>query len=95
MYFCDHATVGSDECKKKNGLSDVAMTNIDEMELQLLPNGRFSVYPVNIDCELREFLEEQQLEFKRGCAFYEFVHDFERISEDQEIILMEEVSDLM
>ena len=64
------------------------------MELQLLPSDRYSVYPIKSDCELREFLKEKQLEFKRGCAFYEFLHEYERISEDQVIILKKEVSDL-
>ena len=55
------------------------------------PPPRFEVLDVNEDCELREFVEKSGRPFKRGCAFYEFTHDIEDISDGREIVLMKKV----
>jgi hypothetical protein len=52
---------------------------------------RFIVLDVNNDCELKEFVEKKNLAFKRGCCFYQFTHDVEKIGDSQEIVLMNEV----
>ena len=58
------------------------------------PEGQdFRVLLVDHDCELREFIENEcELKFQRGCAFYEFTHDVEKISEHQQVILVKQVS---
>ena len=48
-------------------------------------------YKVNSDCSIKEFIERQESIFKRGCAFYEFKNEVECISEDQQLILYENV----
>ena len=68
------------------------VTDLDQLDLQPFPRGVLEVHRVSHDCELREYVENKlKLEFKRGCVFYEFVHDFEDISEDKEVILCEKV----
>jgi hypothetical protein len=53
----------------------------------------FQIYEVKNDCELREFVKgELKCEYKRGCVFYEFHYDFERISDDKWLIFMDKVS---
>ena len=64
------------------------VTDIEHLNLQLFPKDvSFEVHTVSNDCELRVYVENTlKLEFKRGCVFYEFIHDFEDISEDKEVI---------
>lgn len=52
------------------------------------PPARFKILRVHKDCELKEFVESNDLVFKRGCAFYEFTHEVENISANQKIVLM-------
>ena len=54
-------------------------------------NEHFVIFKVGKDCELKEFVEEKKLPFTRGCAFFEFIHDVESISEDKEVVLMNKV----
>ena len=63
-----------------------------QLNLQLVNKSWFKFLDIERNCELREFIEEQQLAFKTGCAFYEFEHDFEYISDDKRLLLMNEVS---
>lgn len=51
-------------------------------------NRRFEMLSVREDCELREFIKSHRHHFVRGCAFYEFTHEVERINENQEIVLI-------
>ena len=51
----------------------------------------FFKYHVEENCSLREFVEQQGLEYKRGCAYYEFKEYTENISEDKEVVLYCEV----
>ena len=63
----------------------------DRMDAERL--DYFKKLVVKKDCELREFIEiECKLPFKRGCAFYEFIHEIESIPEYKEVMLMKEVS---
>ena len=55
------------------------------------PPPRFEILDVNKDCELREFIERSDRHFKSGCAFYQFTHEIEDISDDKEIVLMKKV----
>ena len=58
---------------------DRARRNIEEFE-------------ITEDCELRTFIESKRLTYKRGCAFYEFSHESEDISENREVLLRDIVS---
>ena len=58
-----------------------------ELQLTLVQEGRFESYNVNNDCQLRDFLPNN-LKFRRGCAYYEFEHEVEHISEDKQLIFM-------
>ena len=51
----------------------------------------FTKYHVDRDCSLKKFVNEKDLEFRRGCAFYEFKQYSEDISKDKEVVLMCEV----
>lgn len=55
------------------------------------PPPRFTVLDVDNDCELKEFVEKKNLPFERGCCFYQFTHDVERIRDNQEVVLMNKV----
>lgn len=57
----------------------------------LSPLPRFKVLDVDNDCELKEFVEKKNLTFNRGCCFYQFTHDVEKIGDKQEIVLMNKV----
>lgn len=56
------------------------------------PPPRFIVLDVTNDCELKEFVEKKNLSFKRGCCFYQFTHDVEKIRDNQEVVLMNKVT---
>ena len=66
-----------------------------QLNLQPVDKNRFDICKVTKDCELREFVEERKLEFKRGRVFYEFEHDFEYIADDKRLLLMNKVSDIL
>ena len=38
--------------------------------------------------ELREFIVKRKGSYKRGCVFYQFINEFEGITENQEVIRM-------
>ena len=76
-----------------NETKHVTNTQLDNMKVDIVPMGRFKVYTVSRNCELREYIKNDlKLEFRRGCAFYEFKHDFESISKDQEVLFLQKVS---
>ena len=60
-----------------------SLTNDDLKHLMLKGvdiNERWiKLYKVAQDTSLKEFIEEEGLIFKRGCAFYEFTHSVESI----------------
>ena len=61
----------------------------DQFKLKLLPQYEIKDFKVDCDCELREHVENKLKlvsEFKKGGVFYEFKHEFESISDDQELI---------
>ena len=58
---------------------------VDENEWVLID------YVVESDCSMKEFIEKQGHVFTRGCAFYEFNNEVESISEDQQLIIFENV----
>ena len=62
-------------------------------KLKLRPIQRqFRKHTMKSNGTLREALESHMIvTFKRGRAYYEFVHKIENISEDKEIIFMDEV----
>ena len=77
------------------------MKNIKVYDLKIetrINMSLFDVYTVSRDCELRECYVkkgkdgEEKLKFVRGWAFYEFKHEFESISEYQQVIFYGKVS---
>ena len=51
----------------------------------------FFKYHVKENCSLKEFVEQLGLEFRRGCAYYEFKEYTENISKDKEVVIVCEV----
>ena len=56
---------------------------------------RFYHLKIEQDCELLMFIDSHDhiRPYKRGNAFYEFSHESEDISEDEEVLLMDVVWD--
>ena len=83
------ANVSRDKIEmKSHAVTFNAITRYDRMDVE-----HFVIFEVGKDCELKEFVEkEKKLPFTRGCAFFEFVHDVESISEDKEVVLMNKVN---
>ena len=66
---------------------------IAQLDLKPVDKKNFQIYDVEKDCQLREFVKEKlKCEYKRGRLFYQFEHDFERISDDKRLIFMDKVS---
>ena len=63
----------------------------DKMKLEWITDRSFEKLDVKKDCKLREAIDCYNKKFKRGRAYYEFVHDKENISEDKELIFMNKV----
>ena len=83
----DKATIGS------NNLGTAVVSSESTMEKLKYQDFKVTVFHVQKDCELREFIENEcNLKFERGCAFYEFTHDVEKISENQEVVQVKQVS---
>jgi hypothetical protein len=59
-----------------------------EAELQAVPPGRFQVLDVDEDATIRDFVEDNGLNFKPGRGFYEFTKT-ETIQGHKDIILMD------
>ena len=63
-----------------------------QWKLKDVSTDRFRMFEFRRNYELKEFIEkEQQHEFKRGHAFYEFRDEFESIPEHKEVIFMHKV----
>ena len=71
----------------------IILCNIQGASEKLTPvdDNRFMELTVEKDCELQSFIEEHNLTFQRGAAFYEFTRAEEDIVFDKEIILMDKV----
>ena len=67
-----------------------AVIDLEELTaLKRLNMADYKRFTISDASELREFIEEQSLEFKRRQIFYEFKHSFESISEDQELLILD------
>ena len=62
-----------------------------KLKLELIPDKTFEKLEIKNSCKLREAVEYSKKTFKRGRAYYEFIHDIENISEDKKLILMKKV----
>ena len=60
----------------------------EELKLCRVVDRCFQPLNVDSDCQLREFLESRKLNFWRGCAYYEFTHEIEHVSEVKQLIFM-------
>ena len=68
------------------------MCNLQGTKLSLVDDSRFIELTVNKkDCELKAFIEDNNLKFVRGAAFYEFTRAVEDVKFDKEVILMDVV----
>lgn len=47
-------------------------------------------YTVKEKCQLKEFIQSLMLAYRKGCVYYEFIHE-ETISKDKELIFMHKV----
>ena len=71
-------------------------TDVGQTELVPVHSERFEKLDVKIDCSLIDLIEvTYKRKYKPNCAFFEFTHDSEDISEDKEVILMNKVSILL
>ena len=71
-------------------------TDVGQTELVPVHSERFQKLDVKIDCSLIDLIEvTYKRKYKPNCAFFEFTHDSEDISEDKEVILMKKVSILL
>ena len=62
------------------------------LNLQEISQDRFKLYTIESSCRLRDAAAVKDAgDFKRGYAYYEFIHEKENIAEGKEIILMREV----
>ena len=60
------------------------------------PSRKFKQLQVFKACSLIELIEDKyHLEFRPGCAFYEFTHKHEDIGPNKEVILMDKVSSFL
>ena len=62
-----------------------------KLKLELITNRKFDKLDIKKNCTLREAIESSNKKFKRGRAYYEFIHKYENISEDKELIFMNKV----
>lgn len=60
-------------------------------ELSPVPSGRFQVIHVDVDSEIRSFVQEQGIEFKKGRGFYELTKAV-KVQQYKEIILQDKVT---
>lgn len=68
--------------------SSVIITFTERPGLVPVPSGRFQVLHVDADQSIREFVEDQGLNFKKGRGFYEFMKS-ETVQELKEVVLMD------
>ena len=52
------------------------------------PDRNLEKLYVNGASELREFIVKCKGSYRRGCVFYQFINEFEGITENQEVIRM-------
>ena len=86
-------TVKSSQAEQQGDLRANVMYSVKTWETVKWREITFKVLSVKRDSELEEFVVvEHQLNFKRGCAYYEFTHEEENINENQEVMLFDRVS---
>ena len=72
---------------------NIISSNVAKLKLKPITDRSFKKVKIGKDCKLRDFIEyEMSLKFKRGHAYYEFIHEKENISEDRELIFMDKVT---
>ena len=63
-----------------------------EERWKAVDGNRFIKLYVDTDSRLDTFVKSRQLEYKSGCYFFEFLaDDVERIYDNQEVVIMNEV----
>jgi len=67
---------------------ETATSTSVEANLQAVPGGRFQVLDVDHDCSIKEFVQQNGLNFKVGRGFYEFTKS-ETVQGYKEIILQD------
>lgn len=64
---------------------------MNDVDLEQIDKKHYAFFMIDQDCGLLQFFEDMNLEFWRGCAFYEFKSRFEDIHKDSAIILIDKV----
>lgn len=59
-----------------------------ELKLQQVEDGYFKSFHVDSDSQLCDFLLRERQGFSAGCAYYEFKHEVEYVSEDKQLVFM-------
>ena len=62
-----------------------------KLKLEFITNRVFEKLDIKKNCTVREAIESSNKKFKRGRAYYEFIHEKEKISDDKELIFMNKV----
>ncbi len=71
--------------------TDVFTFEGKELKLKEVDQNRFIIkYTVEKNCQLKEFIKSLGLAYRKGCVYYEFIHE-ETVSKDKELIFMPEV----
>ena len=71
---------------------NIIPTIAERLKLKPIEGRNFRKEEIKKDCKLREIFENEAKAFKRGHAYYEFIHERENVSGDKEIIFMNEVN---
>ena len=62
-----------------------------KLKLKGVDQDRFIIkYAVEKNCQLKKFIQSLRLAYRKGCVYYEFIHE-ETISKDKELIFMHKV----
>ena len=72
--------------------NDVCHLNLKPVDLNKSWILQYKVLPSDSDCSLRELCEKNELVAENGCVYYEFINDYECITEDKKLIFMDEVN---
>ena len=75
------------------GDNDVDHLNLKPVDLNKSWIVQYEVLPS--DCSLRELCEKNNLVPENGCVYYEFINDFECITEDKKLIFMDKVNQIV
>ena len=61
------------------------------IDLEQVDKNSYTLHEIKEDCGLLKFFKEINIEFCRGCAFFEFHNKFEDIHRNSRIILIDKV----